>query len=838
MERLIILLKPISAPAWENKITAKLRQLKPILFLFLTLLLGACVTMKDPESSQENRGDVIASLQPGDLLGQTFHSRRANQDNIQIWLNVDRTRLTPNSRLITRLFRSPDDGEIIQSKAYDLNPLASSSTLSIPLSNPGQHLPAGDYYLEIEVEDGAINVLGRKEDAYAHGSLFLNRLPVDGDLSFRLSYFYGLNSIGEDLASWLTQAWLILPLLAVVWLPGRLLLRLSHLDQNLDWGERSAIAVGLSLSLVPLWMLWTSLINLPWGGISVKIFCLLLALIYIFLLFWPKSTRVSWATAQVSWPMIALGLVFAISLAVRLAMVRDLAGPAWVDSVHHALITRLILTEGGLPDTYAPFLQVSTINYHTGFHSLLAAFIWLTGLQIEQGMLILGQILNALAVLAVYLLAKNFTKSQLAGVFAGLIVGLFTPMPAYYTSWGRYTQLAGLLILPAAWWFIQYLLDSAISSEMPSSGGADTGFRKSLIFILLGGIALAGVMLVHYRVLAFLITLILAYLLVNLSRTAFRPNFKITAWQSLLALAAIGILAALLTLPWWPETLRTFVQPVASVRGTARAFADFSWSYLNTALGKYVLALAGLGLLWSFVQKRWFGLVLVIWVALMFFLANLGVFHLPGANMINNTSVAITLFIPAAILSGYLLGWVVEGWEKLVPAAWKPSYWAVICLVSMTLSFLGALALMPILNPATLLIRQADLPAIGWIKENIPEDETILINPFLWGYGLYAGSDGGYWISPLAERNTMPPAALYNYDFSGDEGRQISADTQKILELAADPGQLHAFLLKKNIRFVYTGVRGGPLSPASLSDSLQFEQIYSKDGVSIFAVLP
>ena len=35
---------------------------------------------------------------------------------------------------------------------------------------------------------------------------------------------------------------------------------------------------------------------------------------------------------------------------------------------------------------------------------------------------------------------------RIGGLAAALIVGVFTPMPAYYTSWGRYTQLAALLI--------------------------------------------------------------------------------------------------------------------------------------------------------------------------------------------------------------------------------------------------------------------------------------------------------------------------------------------------------------------------------------------------------
>jgi hypothetical protein len=37
-------------------------------------------------------------------------------------------------------------------------------------------------------------------------------------------------------------------------------------------------------------------------------------------------------------------------------------------------------------------------------------------------------------------------------VLAVLAAGLLTPMPMYYVNRGRYTQLAGQVVLPAALW--------------------------------------------------------------------------------------------------------------------------------------------------------------------------------------------------------------------------------------------------------------------------------------------------------------------------------------------------------------------------------------------------
>ena len=129
-------------------------------------------------------------------------------------------------------------------------------------------------------------------------------------------------------------------------------------------------------------------------------------------------------------------------------MVRDLAFPAWVDPIHHSTIVRLIVEQGAYPQSYAPYVSALHASYHAGFHSLVATFHWLSGLEISRAMLLLCQVFNALSVLAVYLLTTSLTKDRLAGLFAALATGFLSSMPAYYASWGRYTQLTGLLVLP------------------------------------------------------------------------------------------------------------------------------------------------------------------------------------------------------------------------------------------------------------------------------------------------------------------------------------------------------------------------------------------------------
>jgi hypothetical protein len=122
------------------------------------------------------------------------------------------------------------------------------------------------------------------------------------------------------------------------------------------------------------------------------------------------------------------------------------------------------------------------------------------------------------------------------------------------------------------------------------------------------------------------------------------------------------------------------------------------------------------------------------------------------------------------------------------------------------------------------------------MDENLPKNDTVLINPFLWGYNLYAGNDGGYWITPLAGLNTLPPAVLYNFDFSGTNTERITTNTQKAYELASKPEALHQLMFETGIRYIYIGARGGVLSPKALLNSPLFTVRYHQDGAYLFEV--
>jgi branched-subunit amino acid transport protein len=264
-------------------------------------------------------------------------------------------------------------------------------------------------------------------------------------------------------------------------------------------------------------------------------------------------------------------------------------------------------------------------------------------------------------------------------------------------------------------------------------------------------------------------------------------------------------------------------------------FQDFSWTYLTAALGKQTLILAGLGLTWGMIERKRFAYLLLLWTVLLFLIANFNALHIPGGGLINNASVEIMLFIPISILGGYFIDQIFMHWKDLIPKKLIIPYKGAIIILTVIVAYTGSKQLVTIINPITILSRNADLPAIEWIHDNIPENETIVINPFAWGYGLYAGSDGGFWISPLSGRSTLPPPVLYGL---GSGSRRIKEQSQKVVNLSSNPISLWEFLSTNQLHYIYIGAKGGILSPEKLSSSDLFNISYHKDGVWIFTIKP
>ncbi len=662
-------------------------------------------------------------------------------------------------------------------------------------------------------------------DLYARGRAWVNDEPAPGDLTFRAYYDEDAIALLSYLAGGLVaNGWLVLPLLLVLFLPGYVVQGVLLPPDEADLAHRLALSFGLSLALVPIAFLWARVVGISASRPRLMVLSAILVLLTLRRLWaagW-RDPRRHIRKLRTDGPFLALlAFVLLLTATARYLEIRDLALPLWVDSVFHTSVIQLFLQQGGIPTTYRPFMPVDRFVYHFGFHAVAATFAWLTRLDVPRTLLALGQAINALLLLPLFALTQRLTKSRLAGLIAMLLAGLVSLMPAFYVSWGRYTQLTGLALLPIA------LIATLDWLERPQP----TGRRLALATV-----AVSGLVLVHYRVLVYYAAFVLAYLMVDLTR---RREWTATAglWRRTFLLAAA---VALLTAPWLFNLGQRFLFPVVAqgkrLAGTA-TYNTFPWEFLWIRHNGTLLALSAAGVLWVAIRRNRAVFVIPVWVAIVGLAANPNLVGLQPRWLVNNATAVISLFLPVAILGGYLLAGMIGVARRRAPATWDVAIRWIVGLAILAAGLWGTWDLADVINPITVLATADDRMALEWVRQNTPADAHFLINARFWQEGVYTGSDGGYWLTPLTGRRTTLPMAHYIYG-SSDYVRQITAFARQVAELPSvdDPAFLQA-LREQGVTHVYVGTKGGVLSPAKLVASTHFQPLYHHGAAWVFSVL-
>lgn len=614
------------------------------------------------------------------------------------------------------------------------------------------------------------------------------------------------------------QARLVAALLVLLVAPGFLLERALLRNAELPGVARVAIWPALSVSSLALLYQWAAAGGVSFTPLVLTVLaagCLLAALAV-----WLREKRaapVPFTRGDALWSL-ALAAVFGLTLWTRFAQVGGLVAPAWVDSLHHALLIRAAAEQGHAPYSLVPYLPIERLTYHSGFHSFVAAVLGVcagplgawgggtsvcdTPLRLPEAMLLLGQLLNALVVLAWAGAAAYFWRGRAAPVVAALVVGLASIMPAYYLSWGRYTLVTGMLMLPAA------LIATHLAVGRRGHGGA----------LVLAALVLAGLSLVHF------VALCLALL-----------------WCAALAIsggmlrlvvvrgALMGVLALLLTAPWYAMVLLQ-IRPGAGASAMHVA-GEPGYNAMPTALlwagsNQLLAGLAGLGALLALWRRHTVAAVIALWWALVALAANPVLVGLPYLSFFTNEFVAITLFAPLALL---IAGGVVV-LEKRLPNLARQAAPVLVTALGVWL----ATQFQSVVRSDTVLASAADLRAIQWVAQATPPDARFVVNSAPWLYAVSRGADGGWWLLPLAGRHTSTPPVVYNYG-SPAYVQAVEAETSWLRSGAGtDPAALATFMREYGYGYVFATGRGASVDPARLRQAPEFEELHRDEDVSIF----
>ncbi|WP_298820144.1 hypothetical protein [Chloroflexus sp.] len=630
-----------------------------------------------------------------------------------------------------------------------------------------------------------------------------------------------------------------------LWLlaPGYLLERLLP-GARLHWLLRIALWIGISASIIPLIYLWITAANGHLEGSVIIVGAILLAAGAI-IAAWRDLAHLQVQPSASAWLLIG---VLAITAWLRAEQIADLALPAWVDSVHHALMIRVAAETGRAPWTLTPYLPVVDMPYHWGYHVVIAA-IWRTvGGELTDVMLWSGQMLNWLQSLTAAALALLCWRRPSAAVVAAAVVGCISWMPAYYVSWGRYTQLSGLLLLVALAIGWQYWLT------------AETR-RERLVWLGLVTLVIAGLSLIHMRIFVFGGALIVAQSIVWAIRQS-RSRIVAQMTQALLA----GVVAIALAAPWWLLLLRRVLLPAAT--GAQSLTSGGSYVQLNRDLmwigpNEWLVALAlisgALGiayrqratttiLLWIggliLLTNPWlvsylcppigiiillFGIIRRAWLpggaGLLLLAINPFTVRLPFLWLLPVDIAAISLFLPLSSLIGGGAALIWPTRHRL----WRISG----TMILIGLCFWGADQQRAIVNPVTVLATAADRAAIAWIKDHTPPNARFLVNAAPWLPGVARGNDGGWWITPLTGRWMSTPPALFVYG-DVDAAEAARRRSQQIIDFGnGQPIDLDHLITTEQIDYIYTSA-AGPLQPELFADKTGYEPVFAQDGIVIY----
>lgn len=623
--------------------------------------------------------------------------------------------------------------------------------------------------------------------------------------------------------------------------------------------------IGVLLVLPALWALWSDLLLPPgwWrgpAGLGVALAAGLL--VWGGARFRRRPSRAAAPTRR-AWhfgaAQVSLAVLLALTLWTRLAEIRDLEIPFFGDSVHHSMIVRLFQLQGGLPDNWLPFAPLASFSYHFGFHALTAAIAAVADLAAPRAVLVSGQLLMVLQILTVYTLAAGLTRRPWAGFGAALAAAGLSPMPAYYLNWGRYTQLAGQVLLPVA-----VLL--AVRA-MTARGRAGQGAAMLLA---------AGLFVTHYLVAGFYGLLMVGWLLVvgwGAAIGRIRPKGhmgpigpirpigpmrglgrtkNIDRSLNLLRLGTLGLGALLLMAPWLPRLGRGLILKSATSLATTRVadpdvygvLADGWAMWRPDALARNVgwplIVAAGLGLVVVFLLRRHepvgtadalspkgLAVLGLLWLGLLLLATYPWLLGLPITGILKDFTVAIAAYLPLGLVVGGGMAALAERVASTGRRAERALALAAVVL-AVAVAWRGRAAR----DDSFRLVLPDDLRAMAWIREHTPPEARFLVSSFAaFGQTVQAGDDAGWWLPLLAppRGSTLPPITI-GLEASVEPGyREAVNQLAGLWRADLDAPATVRALSAAGVTHAFVGVTGKVLDRARLAASPCWEPLFVAD---------
>lgn len=450
---------------------------------------------------------------------------------------------------------------------------------------------------------------------------------------------------------------------------------------------------------------------------------------------------------DLAFPLVVIGLI----LLARFAFLRELEYPLYNDAaVHYQIIENLQDSS----HSHQAVNKGKALNfgryYHLGFHSMVAVLDaqWGASNQLARWILACGHVFLAFLILNMGILSSRIFNIGYAGIVTTLLVGLGWTMPAFAVNWGKYPAIASLAVLPLAmYWMIDVFYPS--------------GNSKRFSYLLFGASALCAVLL-HSR--SFVLLACGAATLLTLrviENRLLRNQMLVFCWVE------IGLFLLIAHFhPNLGEGFSPYIQGIDLVITLSAVVFLFFVVRQNTRVA--------IGLL-----------------TFMLYLSVESILPIPdvlasrtGAYLLDRPFLQIFLFAPLSLFAG-------GGFSYLMAKWFSRSFWLVlrsqVIKGGIILSTVLAILLRPVSdfkpNPCCVYMTIDDIFLIGWMKDNLPTGNRILVSTDsdINTRFVQVATDAGAWIHPLTELETI------KYDYRTDFSDAV----------------LHRMLCKEEIQYIY-----------------------------------
>lgn len=122
-------------------------------------------------------------------------------------------------------------------------------------------------------------------------------------------------------------------------------------------------------------------------------------------------------------------LIFYLSIFSRIYPIRNMLAPSALDPILMGTISRLIVDNNGIPDSWEPYISTK-LSYPPGFPSVIAWFNIISNVQIPTIILFFTNFIQALLPLGVYAFASVIFKNKFQSI-AAAIIAMIAAYPAF-----------------------------------------------------------------------------------------------------------------------------------------------------------------------------------------------------------------------------------------------------------------------------------------------------------------------------------------------------------------------------------------------------------------------